>query len=418
MSVRGGSPVRITLVMCLAEALSMTGFAAYTTLLPQLQREWALSNTQAGLIGGVFYVGYMIGVPVLTSLTDRIDSRRIYAVSCAISTFGAACFALFAEGLWSALLFQLLIGAGLAGTYMPGLKTLTDHLEGRAQSRATGFYTASFGIGSSLSIVICGKLGATAGWHSAFWYGTVGPVLAALLVLGAMPRGRVSVARRHGALLDFRPVLRNRATLGYIVGYAAHNYELFGQRAWMVAFLVSCASLQPADAPMLASAATLAACINLLGPVMSVSGNELAIRFGRERVIFRFMTASGLVACVLGYAAGLPWYLVFALMCVHYGLMLGDSAALTSGAIAVAPPEVRGATMALYSFIGFTAAFLAPLVFGAVLDAGGGNRSTLAWGLAFASIGVFGALSTLARRIYYGRVGAARMPPTSLQERR
>ncbi|HEY9447319.1 MAG TPA: MFS transporter, partial [Burkholderiales bacterium] len=146
-SRRPPSAVRMTFVMCLAETLGMTGFAAYTTLLPQLQREWSLSNSHAGLIGGIFYAGYMMGVPVLTSLTDRVDSRRIYAWSCAISTLGAAGFALFAQGLWTALLFQLLIGAGLAGTYMPGLKTLTDHLEGSVQSRGTAFYTASFGIG-------------------------------------------------------------------------------------------------------------------------------------------------------------------------------------------------------------------------------------------------------------------------------
>lgn len=407
------SAVRMTFIMCLAEALSMTGFAAYTTLLPQLQREWSLSNSHAGLIGGVFYAGYMIGVPVLTSLTDRIDSRRIYVWSCAISTLGAAGFAWFAQGLWTALLFQLLIGAGLAGTYMPGLKTLTDHLEGSVQSRGTAFYTASFGIGSSLSIVVCGRLGATLGWEAAFWYGTVGPVLGALLVRLAMPAGRTNAAAAHNALLDFRPVLRNRTTLAYIVGYAAHNYELFGQRAWMVAFLVYCASLQPASAPMIASAATLAACINLLGPVMSISGNELAIRFGRQRIISTFMAASGLLACVLGYAAGLPWYLVFALMCVHYGLMLGDSAALTSGAIASAPPQVRGATMAIYSFVGFTAAFLAPLVFGVSLDLAGGNTSTAAWGIAFASIGVFGALSPLARWLYRVRTREAAVAPAS-----
>lgn len=400
-------PVRLTFIMCLAEALSMTGFAAYTTLLPQLQREWALTNSQAGLIGGIFYAGYMLGVPVLTSLTDRIDSRRIYAGSCAISTVGALGFALLADGLWSALAFQFLIGAGLGGTYMPGLKMLTDHLEGRAQSRGTAFYTASFGMGSSISIVVCGELAAALGWPSAFYFGTAGPVLAALLVWLAMPAGRTNAVAARSPLLDFRPVLRNHGTVAYIVGYAAHNYELFGQRAWMVAFLVFCASLQPADAPMLASAATLAACINLLGPVMSISGNELAIRFGRQRIIFTFMTASGLLACVLGYLAGLPWYVVFIVMCVHYGLMLGDSAALTSGAIASAPPQVRGATMAIYSFAGFTAAFLAPLVFGMVLDLAGGNAKVAAWGLAFASIGVFGALSTLARRMYYAREAAA-----------
>ena len=394
------SAVRLTFIMCAAEALSMTGFAAYTTLLPQLQRVWSLSNSEAGLIGGVFYAGYMAAVPVLTSLTDRIDSRRVYAWACLLSVCGAACFALFAQGLWSALLFQFLIGAGLAGTYMPGLKTLTDQLEGRVQSRATGFYTASFGIGSTISILACGKIGATYGWQWAFAFGAIGPLLAAALVRRTMPAGRTRPANEPTPpLLDFRPVLKNRATLAYVVGYCAHNYELFGQRAWMVAFLVFCGSLQPESAPMLIGAATLAAFINMLGPVMSVSGNEIAIRFGRSRVIFTFMTASGLVACFLGFTAASPWWIVFALMALHYGLMLGDSAALTAGAVASAPAGQRGSTMAVYSFVGFSSAFLAPLVFGVVLDLGGGNRSTVAWGLAFASIGVFGALAPLVRAI-------------------
>jgi len=311
---------------------------------------------------------------------------------------------LFAGGLASALAFQFLIGAGLGGSYMPGLKMLADRLEGPVQSRAVAFYSASFGIGSSLSIFICGLIGSAFGWQSAFVYSAAGPVLAALMVNLVMPRGRTRRAGQPApALLDFRPVLKNRRTLPYIFGYSAHNYELFGQRSWVVAFLAFSASLQPADAPMLVGAATLAAIISLLGPVMSISGNELAIRFGRTRVIFTFMTASGLVACVLGYTAALPWMLVFLIMCVHYGLMLGDSAALTSGAVASAHPDERGATMAVYSFVGFSAAFLAPLVFGVVLDVAGGNRSLVAWGLAFASIGIFGALSSLARLIYARR---------------
>jgi len=398
------TPVRLTLLMCGAEIFSMTGFAAYTTLLPVLQDEWGLSNSEAGLVSGIYYAGFVAATPVLTSLTDRVDSRRIYLIACLASTLGAAGFMLFAGGLWSALLFQFLIGAGLGGSYMPGLKMLADRLEGSGQSRAVAFYTASFGIGSSLSIFICGLIGSAFGWQSAFAYGAAGPVLAALMVNLVMPRGRTRAAGHPApALLDFRPVLRNRRALPYIFGYSAHNYELFGQRSWVVAFLAFSASLQPADAPMLVGAATLAAIISLLGPVMTISGNELAIRFGRTRVIFTFMTASGLVACVLGYTAALPWLLVFLIMCVHYSLMLGDSAALTSGAVASAHPDERGATMAVYSFVGFSFAIFAPLVFGAVLDLAGGNRSVLAWGLAFGSIGILGALSPLGRLIYARR---------------
>ena len=398
------TPVQLALLMCGAESLSMTGFAAYTTLLPVLQQEWALSNSEAGLVSGIYYAGYVMATPLLTSLTDRVDARRVYVLACLVSCAGAAGFMLFAGDLVSALVFQFLIGAGLGGTYMPGLKMLTDQLEGAGQSRAVAFYTATFGIGSTLSILFCGWIGAALGWQAAFAWGAAGPLVAAALVGLAMPRGRTRAASQPApALLDFRPVLRNRRTLPYIIGYTAHNYELFGQRSWMVAFLVFTASLQPADAPMWVGAATLAAMINLLGPVMSVTGNELALRFGRTRVIFTFMTASGLFACVLGYTAPLPWMLVFLIMCLHYGLMLGDSAALTAGAVAAAHPDERGATMAVYSFVGFSSAIFAPLVFGAVLDLAGGNRNLLAWGLAFASIGLFGVLAPLARLIYTRR---------------
>ena len=379
----------------------MSGFAAYTTLLPQFQREWGLTNSEAGLIGGIALAGYMTAVPVLTALTDRIDSRRIYMAACLLSAFGALCFAWFAQGLWSALLCQFLIGAGLGGTYMPGLKTLTDHLEGTSQARATAFYAACFGVGSSVSIFVCGYLGGAFGWKAAFVFGAIAPVVAAAMVTLMMPRGRTKAAHAASpALLDFRPVLANRTTRFYILGYALHNYELFGQRSWMVAFLVFSATLQPADAAMVMSAATLAAIINLCGPLMSVTGNELSLRYGRERIIFIFMTASGLFACGIGFTAGLPWYVVFTFMCVHYALMLGDSAALTAGAIGSARPDQRGAMMAVYSFIGFSAALIAPLMFGVVLDVAGGNRSPLAWGLAFASIGIFGALASVARGLY------------------
>ena len=271
------TPVGMTALMCLAEALSMTGFACYTTLLPVLMKEWTLSNTEAGLIGGIFYTGYMVAVPVLASLTDRVDSRKIYVFACSLSALGAAGFALFAHGLASALFFQFVIGAGLGGTYMPGLKTLTDHLEGKAQSRATAFYTAAFGVGSSISILLSGKIAATFGWPAAFAFGATGPVIAAALVFFGMPGGKVRAAQTAApALLDFRPVLKLRSTRLYVLGYSLHNYELFGQRSWMVAFLVFCGSLQAEGAGLPLAAATFAAIVNALGPVIVAGTIDVA----------------------------------------------------------------------------------------------------------------------------------------------
>ena len=84
------SPSRLVLLLCGAEILSMTGFAAYPALLPMLQEQWRLNSSQAGLISGVFFAGYMAATPLLVGLTDRIDTRRIYLSACLLVEIGRA----------------------------------------------------------------------------------------------------------------------------------------------------------------------------------------------------------------------------------------------------------------------------------------------------------------------------------------
>jgi hypothetical protein len=61
---------------------------------------------------------------------------------------------------------------------------------------------------------------------------------------------------------------------------------------------------------------------------------------------------------------------------------------LTSGVLAVAAPRYRGATIGVYSCIGFGAGFLGTLLFGITLDQFGGTSQLAAWGLSFGSCGL------------------------------
>jgi MFS family permease len=374
--------------MCAAHVASMAGFSVYATLLPRLQDEWGMNNSSAGLVSGMFFAGYMGAVPLLTSLTDRIDARRIYAVSCLIVAAALAGFSLLVEGVKSAALLQLVAGAGIAGTYMPGLRALTDNVEGvRAQSRAVAFYTAVFGLGASLSILLSGRIADSLGWRWAFGLAAAGPLVAGAMVVGGLPpRTPRSAPRLH--VLDFRPVLANRVVRPYILGYAAHSWELFGSRSWMVAFIVFAQAAQISGGASPAwSAVTIAAVANLLAPAASILGNELAMRHGRERLIWKAMLASGALTCALGFLSSLPWYALAGLVMVHMCLVMGDSSALTAGVVTRARDDLRGATMAVHSMLGFGAGFIAPLVFGVVLDLAGGRASPSAWGLAFTTLG-------------------------------
>jgi MFS family permease len=392
------SGLRVVALLCAAEVLSMTGFSTYPALLAPLREAWGMSGAEAGFIGGVFFAGYMAAVPLLSALTDRIDARRVYFFSNLLAVAGTLGFGLFARGVASGALFQAIAGAGLAGTYMPGLKALTDRVGGPLQGRFIAFYTSTFGIGASLSLVLAGVLEPLLDWRWAFMLCGAGPLAAGLLVLRALaPMAPEPQPHAHApaALLDPRPVLRDRAALGYVLGYAAHCWELFGLRAWMVAFIAFAYALAPhADIPWGPAAA--AAAINLLGIPASILGNEIAARVGRRRYIITVMACSAILAWAAGFSTPIAWWLTLALLSLHFVAVMGDSAALTAGLVAATPPGKRGAAMAVYSFMGFGAGFLGPLVFGMVLDGTGGKDDATAWGYAFGSLGLACACGPLA----------------------
>ncbi len=389
------TPFRTVTLLCLAEILGMLGFAAFPALLPTFLAEWQLSNTGAGWINGVYYAGYLVAVPVLVALTDRLDPRYVYLFATSLTFLSSVGFALVADGLWSASILRALAGIGLAGTYMPGLKTLTDRIEGSFQSRAVAFYTGSFSVGSSLSFFAAGELAHAFDWRWAFAIASIGPVFAFLLIACALPPHAAALPPPPARLLDFRPVLRNRRVMGFVLAYACHNWELFGFRSWLVAFLAFSATLQTPGATVW-SATAVAAVVNLLGLVGGVAGNEIAIRIGRRRFVVLAMLIAAGVAATFGFTAGLPYALVVALALVYGITVSWDSSAITAGVVAAADPGVRGATMAVQSTLGFAGAFLGPLAFGMALDFFGGNESVLAWGLAFVLMGVGVALGPVA----------------------
>ena len=374
----------------------MAATMTFPALLPRFLAEWGISNTEAGWINGIFYAGYAVAVSVLVSLTDRVDPRRVYMACTALAGIAALGFALFAQGLWTAVAFRLLGGVALAGTYMPGLRILSDRLSGAAAGRYLAFYTASFSIGSGFSVLLAGLVSGPWDWRWAFVAAAACPVLALLLAAWAAPTDvEADRTKRDSALLDFRPVLRNRAAMGYVLGYAVHCVELFGFRSWLVAFLTVAAVA--VGGPGQVEIAWIATVILLLGVPASILGNELAMRSDRRRVISIVMLATALVAFGVGFLPGWPFVVVVAILSVYSFLIMTDSAALTVGAVTAADPSLKGATLAVHAMLGFGGAFLGPLLFGAVLDVAAGTPSG-GWGFAFASLGVVVVLGPLALR--------------------
>jgi predicted MFS family arabinose efflux permease len=382
------SGARLVAIVCAAQVFVQIGAYFWPALLPQMMQRWSLSNSEAGWITGIFYAAYMVSVPVLVTLTDRIDAKRVYLFGVGCSVLGHLLFGLFADGFWSAMATRALTGLGWAGTYMTGLKLLADQVDARMMSRAVTGHAASIGISGALSFLLGDLIASRFGWQAAFLSAACTAAVAwlavALFVPGRAPPARSSVQPQ--ALFDFRPVLRNHSAMAYALAYCAHTLEMNALRGWGVAFLayVAAATGQSED---IFSPTVIVTVLALIGTMASVAGNEASIRFGRRRLVSAAMILSIGIAAVLGFIGSRSYTLAVVLLLIYGVVIWLDSSSLTAGTAGTAEPSRRGATLAVHSMLGYGGGFVGPLAVGWTLDLAGG-MSPSAWGLAFLVIAV------------------------------
>jgi len=384
--------------VCAAQVCAQIGAYTWPALLPGFIAEWRLTNGEAGWITGVFYAAYVLAVPILVTLTDRVDARTVYLSGVALTVVSHLGFAVFADGFWSAVAARALAGVGWAGTYMTGLKLLADRVDPVLMSRAVAGHAASIGIAGALSFVFAGMLSQWSGWRGAFVGAGLTALVAWLIVFWWAPaQERRADARSAGALFDFRPVLRNRSAMAYALGYCAHTWEMNSLRGWAVAFLAYVATTTGEKSPWLAPT-IVAMTMGLVGTWASVAGNEVSIRLGRQRLVRLAMTSCAVCAAGIGFL-GPRSYLLAAVLVLIYGLLIWlDSSSLTAGAAGSADPQRRGATLAVHSMAGYAGGFVGPIAIGWILDLSGG-MSVRGWGFAFLHVTVVTLIGQIAFRL-------------------
>jgi len=397
-----GRPVIVA--MCVGQLGSLLPHVVVPSILAAfLIPEWHLTGAQAGLLAGSGAAGYMVTVPVLATLTDRIDARKILIAGSALSALGTLLFGLFASGLWSGAFFNAVAGVGFAGAYMPGLKALTDRLAPGDSSRAVTLYTSSFSFGVGLSFLVAQLVAEHWGWRTAFFVTAIGPLVMLSICFLLRP---VEPKPAQGRLLDFAPVFRNTNAMGFVLGYGAHCFELYGIRTWLVAFWTFVTMKN--DHSSIFTPIVVSVVFSLLAMPASIFGNELALRFGRHRAISAVMFSSAVVAVLIGiFADKSPWVLL-PLIVVYAFTVPADSGALTSGMAMAADPDYRGATMAMHSTVGFSLSALGAWCVGVALDAAGGPLSPSGWTAAFSVLAAGILLGPVA--LYWSRLRQVVLP--------
>lgn len=361
---------RWLLTICLAEVGTMLVFLNYSAVLPLLQAEWQLSSTEAGLIYSAYQIGYIALVVILSTLTDYVGAKPVYVGSALWAGLANLLFAFCARDLASAAVLRTLTGFGLAGTYMPGLRLVSEKFASQRRGRAVGLYVGAFVLGSTLSLLLTGVMASLASWRKAFVVTSFGPLAGGAIALVFL-KGESEFKRTPKLkLVEVKEnVFGNRPALLMIFGYVAHMWELYGMRGWLPAFLI--ARLMRAGRGLAAATgfgASLSAAVMLAGAVATALAGYLSDRFGRVRTIVALMLASSLCTSLLGWAWPLPFALVVGLSLANSFLTTADSSVLSTSITELVPGQSLGAAQALQSFLGFGAASVSSLVFGYILD--------------------------------------------------
>jgi len=382
--------------ICASRVFNGLVFMSYAAAIPVLQREWGMSAAQAGLIASGLQIGYAVSLVVFSNVADRISPKRLYLWSLFAAGVFSLIFAVFARGFTSALILHTLVGISLGGTYTTGVMIIADQYASRHRGMAVGFFIASTSGGYAFSLAISGVAIPVGGTKLSFLLTCLGPMLGWFLAWITLRRTVVPAPGRRKEQRFTREVLGNRPAMLLIWGYTCHNWELLGMWSWAPAFLAACLALTGSTAVDAAGyGAYITASFHFVGLLASFSMGTLSDRVGRARILLVLAAASMACSFLFGWSAGWPLVLVVGIGLVYAFTALGDSPILSAALTEEVDAAYLGAALGFRSLVGFGAAAVAPVAFGAVLDWTNpmihGQRVYTDWGWAFSVLGLGGA---------------------------
>lgn len=339
----------------------------YSAVLPLIVAEWGLSGTEAGIIFGAFQAGYLVMILPAGWLADRYSPRWVIAVGATGTGIPSLLFAGIADGFIIGTLLRFISGAFIAGVYVPGMRFVSDWFPEAVRGRALGVYIGTFSVGAGLSFVFATAIADAVDWQLAIAITSISALFVAPLILG-LTRDHPDRSAAASRGFDFS-VLRNREYLCAVSIYSWHNWELFGVRNWLLAFLVAApafAATRSAILPGLVVGSMIA-----IGGLGNVFGGWLSDRIGRPQAVGIGLGASASFSMVFGLLGGLSITMLTAIIIVYGVVLTMDSAPTSTMVTEVVDDANVGTALSLQSLAGFTTTVISPVVFGIALDRGG-----------------------------------------------
>lgn len=162
------------------------GRFAYTPILPLMQRDLGMSNTLAGWLAGLNYLGYLLGALLCTFWPQLLRSRVIAGGALLLSLATTFCMGATLSEFWWGV---MRLGGGIASAvlFIVISAEVAETLVRRGHGHWLGALYGGIGFGIALSGLLVPQLDDIGGWEAA-WIGM--GIIAAILALVGVGLGR------------------------------------------------------------------------------------------------------------------------------------------------------------------------------------------------------------------------------------
>jgi len=397
--------VRVSVVVF----ISLLPFSSYVALLPAIQPEWEMSNSQSALVFSSYLAGYAASSLLLVPLTDRYPAAIVLLSGVVAAVLANIAFPLLATDAVTASALRFAAGAGHVAVYVPGIQLVARRFANRGRATAVAVFVAASYAGTTVSYIVTGALaGRTQTWQDAYLYTALLGVAGIFLWLTMLPeawRARERVTAPGSWRLSLG-ILRNRPTALMICAYSLHSAELYLARLWLPLLMIASLVRSGRDVvTALPLAAALSGLMFASGVAGVFLGGVLSDRVGRTRAAIAIFGLSGACSFVLGWLMSAPFGVL-----VVFGFLYGfataaDSAIYSASVTELAPAGRVGSSQAIQSFAGFSIGALAPVIAGSILDFT--RAADHGWGLAFSFNGAL-AIAGVAILLFLSRMPEAK----------
>jgi predicted MFS family arabinose efflux permease len=256
--MKGSYAPRYTLfILMLTYSCNVMDRNILTMVLEPIRHEFALSDTQLGLLSGLsFAIFYAVAGLPLGLAADRLNRRNLIFV-CLTLWSGMTALCGMAGSFVQLLVARIGVGVGEAGGGPPATAMISDLFSAKRRATAISTFYLASPLGSLVSFAGGGWLAQHYGWRTAFYAaGVPGLILAAVLILTVRepPRGLSDVKSEGAPAAAHKPTLREilryvasqRSLLHLIAGTTLTVFVVSGVGTWSASFFIRTHGFTPA----------------------------------------------------------------------------------------------------------------------------------------------------------------------------